>query len=171
MPRGNTNLPRIYISHQRNDASYAAKALYQALKNHYGRKCIFPKLDSMHAGKVLNPQVDQMAAKCEIMLLLIGDRFLSPDTRTQSAVGGLNDLVATAIRSTVRSNIPILPVLIGDVEMPTEELLPVECKQLVSNVPVRFQSNRNFREDVEKLFERIDDIVPAKQSRLLGWFR
>jgi hypothetical protein len=164
-------VPKIYISHQREDTSYAAKALYQALTNHYGRKYVFPKLDTTHAGKVLSPQVERMAAKCDIMLVLIGDRFLKPGSRKKSADSRLDDLIATAIRSAVRCNMPILTVLVGEIEMPTEDLLPVERAQLASDVPVRFRPKGHFRDDVEKLFERIDTTLPPKNSGLLGWLR
>jgi len=91
-----------------------------------------------------------------VLVLLV---LLKSSSRAQLTASRLTDLVATTIPSAVRCNIPILTVLTGDAEIPTEDSLPVELMRLASNVPARFWRKGNFREQVERLFEWIDATV------------
>ena len=72
------NLPgRIFMSYRREDTAYPAGWLYERLVGHFARSQIFKDIDSIELGDDFFERITTEVGSCDVLLALIGDRWLT----------------------------------------------------------------------------------------------
>ena len=71
------NLGRIFISYRREDTEFAAALLFDRLVEHFGEGQVFKDIDTIQAGEDFGEVIRAAVASCDVMLVLIGDRWLT----------------------------------------------------------------------------------------------
>ena len=62
-------------------------------------------------------------------------------------------------RSRVRSYAdPLIPVLVGGAEMPTEDALPESLRKLATRNAIHVRPNPDFRPDMARLIEGLEEL-------------
>jgi hypothetical protein len=147
-------MAKVFISYRRDDSQWPADRLYEALKSHIKNpdRDVFIDVDDIPLGVDFRTHLDSKVAQCEVLLALIGPRWL--DARSDD--GGTrrlddpNDFVRIEIASALRRGVPVVPVLLDGTPIPQAETLPEDLKALSwrNGVEVRRLS---FESDVQRL--------------------
>ncbi len=160
----------IFISYRRSDiGSYAAGRLYDALGRRFGREHVFMDIDSLkgHAGLDFSRALDQAVTTCDVMLALIGPEWLAAvDDQGTRRLDDPEDWIRREIATALaRSDIRVIPVLMGETSMPRSEQLPESLKPLARRQSVEVSEHR-WDYDVEQLIDNVLGPLVRKPTRL-----
>ena len=158
------DLGRIFISYRREDTAYPAAWLFDRLVAHFGEGQVFKDIDTIQPGDDFAEVIGSAIASCDVLLALIGDRWLTTtDENEQRRLDRPDDLVRLEIQAALDRNIRVIPVLAGGAPMPRAEELP-EClaklpgKQGFELSPARFDS------DMARLLTALDRILSEETA-------
>jgi hypothetical protein len=156
---------KIFISYRRDDSRYQARMIYEAFVRGLPRENVFMDIDTIPLGvnfvKVLESWVEQ----CEVLLVLIGaDWVNSTDPKTgKRRLDNPRDFVRVEIRGALTRDIPVVPVLLDDAEIPDETQLPEDIRGLLHR-NAEFVEYRTFDADVQRLIKKLGVSGSAKQA-------
>jgi hypothetical protein len=150
----------IFLSYRRDDASTYAPRLYDSLSDRFGQKRVFMDIDSLEIGKDYADAINETLARCDVLLALIGRRWLmATDEAGSRRLENPEDLVRLEIEAALaRKNVRVVPVLVGGAPMPQREQLPGELVGLIRRNGFKLSSNR-WDADVSAMIERLERIA------------
>jgi TonB family protein len=154
----------IFISYRRKDDPYAARGINDALVKQFGRENVYFDLDALLAGLDWREQIDRMVAQCDVMLVVIGDRWIQPDETGRSRLESADDLVRVEVSSALTRNIPVIPVLVGNADIPSEDVLPDDLTSLHYRQYVEVRATSRFNAEIQTLIRNIRAVVPQVPS-------
>ena len=158
---------KIFISYRRNDDPYAARSINDALCKQFGKRNVYFDLDAIQAGLDFRQQVDDMVAQCDVMLVVIGDKWLQLDESGRSRLEDTDDLVSLEVSIALKRDIPVIPVLVGSATIPAEDILPEATSSLVFRQAIEVRATTNFDAQIDKLISSIEAVAPSGHSKLL----
>jgi PDZ domain-containing protein/TIR domain-containing protein len=127
-------MPGIFISYRRDDASWPADRLYQALSTFVDDPAdsLFIDIEKVPFGVDFVKHIAEQVARCDVMLVLIGPSWLSAP---HSSTGGRrvddpNDYVRIEIRLALKGGLRVIPILLDGARMPRAEQLPADIRAL-----------------------------------------
>jgi hypothetical protein len=158
------DLGRIFISYRREDTAFPAAWLFDRLVAHFGEGQVFKDIDTIQPGDDFAGVIGSAVASCDVLLVLIGDRWLTiTDENEQRRLDRPDDLVRLEIQAALDRNIRVIPILVGKAMMPHAAELP-EClaklpdKQAFELGPARFDS------DIARLLTALDRILSEEAA-------
>jgi TIR domain len=91
---------RVFISYRREDAAYAAGWLFDRLAEQFGADQVFKDVDSIPPGDDFVEVITAAVASCNVMLVLIGDRWLTlTDEQGRPRLDNSDDFVRLEIEA------------------------------------------------------------------------
>jgi hypothetical protein len=148
--------PKVFLCYRREDTQDAAGRLHDRLVDTYGRGSIFMDIDSVPLGTDFVDYVSKEIGRCRAVIVMIGRQWLKiRDRRRRRRLDNPDDLVRAEIAAALRQNIPVIPVLVQDAEMPFGEELPEDIRPLVRRNGIALSHTR-WRTDVERLMKELD---------------
>lgn len=157
-------MTKIFISHRRKDKGYAARGINDALSRKFGKLNVYFDLDSILVGLDWRKQIDEMVAKCDVMIVVIGDDWLEVRESGRSRLADEDDLVHFEVSTALKRDIPVIPVLVGNASIPDKEKLPDALKPLHYRQAVEVRDDANFNAHIEKLLIGIEVVAPDKDD-------
>lgn len=154
------NLGRIFISYRRSDSADVTGRIYDCLVDEFGRDPIFKDVDSIPLGVDFKAYLDRKIRECKVVLAIIGDHWL--DARDEAGRRRLDDpadFVRIEIEAALESGIPVIPLLVCGVKMPTEKDLPPDLRQLVYKNGIPIRPDPDFHHDMERLIAALNKYV------------
>ena len=143
--------PRLFISYRRDDSAGHAGRLFDRLAERFGPKQVFRDIDTLAAGQDFVRAVRDSINQCDVLLVLIGTRWLSAtDGEGRWRLADDNDLVRLEIASALARNLRVIPVLLQGAAMPKAKDLPAEMAALVQRNAVEIRDT-SFERDVDHL--------------------
>lgn len=156
----------IFINYRRNDAPGAAGRLYDHLAKIFPRHDLFIDVDAIKAGQDFVQQLDAQVSRCDVMLAIIGPRWLSPiDDKGRRRLDEDTDYVRIEIASALKRNIPVIPVLFEGASMPSEDDLPGDIKSLARRHALELRHTR-FAADADAIAAALENTLPQRRR---GW--
>jgi len=123
---------RIFISYRRDDSAFPAGWLYDRLCAHLGSEQVFKDVDSIDPGDDFFRVVEDAVGSCQVLLALIGDRWLDiTDETGHRRLDKPDDFVRLEIEAALRRDVRVVPVLVGRAPMPRSEQLPDSLRGLI----------------------------------------
>ena len=148
---------KIFINYRRGDDASAAHALVGRLEQAFAPEQLFMDVDNIEPGldfvRVLNDQV----AQCDVLISIIGKNWL--DARDEDGARRLDnpdDFVRIEIETALRQDKRVIPVLVGQAQMPRPDDLPDTLRPLARRNAVRLTHER-FRSDAQGLIRALQD--------------
>jgi hypothetical protein len=157
---------RIFISYRRNDAPFAAGRLKDRLEERFPTASIFMDVEAIEPGADFPTSIDEAVGSCDVLLALIGTRWLTLISRDEPAncqIGDQEDFVALEIATALTRNIPVIPILIDGASMPRQGDLPKMLIGLARRNAVRLD-HETFRSDIERILPAIERTITAEQD-------
>lgn len=151
--------PRIFLNYRREDTRGYAGRLYDRLSHRFGEDQILRDVDAIPPGIDYVEQIDQLVRQCDLMLVLIGETWLS----VQGAGGRRRlhepgDLVSLEIAAGLERGIPVIPVLIQGARMPDEDELPDRIRSLARRNALEM-SDSHWNHDYQRLTWAIEELT------------
>jgi hypothetical protein len=151
----------IFISYRREDAEGQAGRLFDDLTAHFGRDAVFMDVAGIKKGMDFRRIIDEHVTSCGVLLVIIGKRWLSvTDGKGKRRLDDANDFVRLETAAALSRDIPVVPVLVQDAVMPTEQDLPDVLKNLAFRNGTELTHAR-WDSDVKLL---IEDLRPYLET-------
>jgi len=161
---------KIFINYRRSDCGGYAIALNNELRKHFGEESVFLDVGgSITLGSSFDVEIFETIKLCDTLLVLIGEKWLTiADENGRRRIDDKNDYVKLEIATAIEHNIRIIPVLINDTKMPSEEALPDNIKPLAKKQAIGIRHG-NFYSDMDmlvsglelgKVFDKIAETDP-----------
>ena len=123
-------------------------------------------VDSIEPGADFVQVLEEAVAACDVLLAVIGPQWLNiQDENGSRRLDQWNDFVRIEIASALRQNKLVIPVLVGQAQMPTPKDLPDELALLARRNAIELH-HRHFARDVEKLMNAIRKIELSEKGLL-----
>ncbi len=154
-------MPKISISYRRADSEAMTGRIFDRLIAHYGKDAIFRDIDDIPLGIDFRQHINETLLKTNILLAIVGPEWLGrrgeADRMAEEA-----DPVRVEIETALRRRVPIIPVLIGNTKMPTDEQLPPGMKDFAFRNAVKVDTGLDFDYHMDRLIRAMDVIFEKK---------
>lgn len=150
----------IFISYRRTDSDIAGR-IADRLLGEFGSDGVFLDVDNIPIGRDFRVVIDQAMSRSDCLVMVIGPGWISASERNEGAAGNLRseaDFVRLEVQSALQSEIPIIPVLVGDVQMPAPNSLPEDISKVAYINGTAVRSGRDFQTDIEHLITALRSI-------------
>jgi hypothetical protein len=154
-------LSKIFICYRREDSGPAAGRIYDRLEGHFERGQVFMDVDDIPLGVDFRDWLDRQIRQCDLVLVVMGRHWLTAeDANGQRRLDAPRDFVRTEIEIALERNIPLIPVLLDDAQMPDEAALPASIAPLAyRNAATVHAAGGYFRGDMEHLIRGIEWLL------------
>jgi hypothetical protein len=169
----------IFISYRRDDSAGYTRAIYDQLVKRFSKDRIFMDVDAIEPGLPFDEVINHAVGRCEILLAMIGKRWMEQQTGVGPRINDPQDFVRIEIAAALSRNIRVIPVLLDGAIMPSEEALPEPLRSLARRNAIEV-SNSRFNSDVSRLVEAVSKVlgeadapsspqVPRSRRSILYW--
>ena len=143
-------MPKIAISYRRTDSD-ATGRIYDRLVQRYGEESIFRDIDWIPLGADFRKAVDEAIGDADLLIAIVGLQWRGSNEDGTARISQPNDLVRVEIKTALKRNVPLIPVLVGGASMPIVTDLPDSIREFSFRNAATVDSGRNFNTDVERL--------------------
>lgn len=147
----------VFISYRREDAAASAGRLYDRLVARYGKRRVFRDVDAIPLATDFRQQIAAAMNSCDALIAVIGRDWLSvTDDSGRPRIQDPRDWVSVEIATAFRMGKVVIPILVEEARMPSEEALPEPLKQL-SYISALQVSDQRLDYDVGLLTRTIEE--------------
>ena len=172
-PSGMSGAPsRIFINYRRQDTPWPARELYNVLAGRFGDERVFKDVDTIEPGDDFVERITAAVDACDVLLALIGPRWLEPAEATgQPRLDDPDDFVRLEIATALDHGVRVIPILVDGAVMPSaEQLQPSGLQELARRQAIAIDPN-SF--DTHRLLatltrRRPQEPQPPAQTEHLG---
>ena len=155
---------KIFIDYRRDDDPGSAQALFARLEQAFPPEQLFIDVDSIEPGldfvRVLNDQV----AQCDVLVAVIGRDWIDArDSTGGRRLDNPGDFVRIEIESALAQDKRVIPVLVGQAEMPRPDQLPETLRSFARRNAVRLTHER-FRADAQGLITALQRVLKSAED-------
>lgn len=156
----------VFINYRRQTDSGIAGRIYDSLSRALPGVSIFMDVDKLSPGEDFEVGLQKNLESCKVLLAIIGPQWATMvDSRGQRRLDNPDDFVRKEIGTALAKNVRVIPVLIGDAEIPDVASLPPDLKPLAKRQAMEIRHER-FNDDVDALAQAIASIAPgARRTR------
>ena len=143
----------IFISYRRSDSAGHTGRLADDLGNHLDHQALFRDIEAIEAGVDFVHALEKAVSACTVMLVIIGPTWASAVTADgQKRLFQPGDFVRMEIEAALGRDIRVIPVLVGDAQMPGPADVPESMAALLRRNAYSI-SDRRWQYDVTQLVD------------------
>ena len=154
----------IFISYRRDDSAGHTGRLYDRLAAHFGDDQVFMDIDQIEPGEDFVQIIEEAVGSCEILIAVIGRRWLTAGDETSRRLDNPNDFVRLEIAAALERDVRVIPVLVAGATMPGPQDLPAELAKLSRRNAVEL-SDLRWNHDIKQLIEVLDKLFARAEAR------
>lgn len=156
---------KIFINYRRGDDAGHTGRLFDRLQDVFPPEQLFLDVDNIAPGLDFVRVLNERVADCDIVLAVIGKGWLdSRDAAGNRRLEDPDDFVRIEITSALNQGKRVIPVLVGEAQMPRPEDLPEALQPLTRRNAVRLTHER-FRADTQGLIKAIQQGLAEIDAR------
>lgn len=156
--------PAIFISFRTDDEPFAATLIDHTLSDRFGADQVFRSSRSIRAGDDFDTVIRTVLRRCDVLLAVIGPRWLSAaDGTGRRRLHQRDDWVRREIRTALREGTRVVPVLLNGAARPRVEDLPADLADLARKQTLRL-AHRHAPQDLDHLVEQLTGLVPELRA-------
>jgi hypothetical protein len=158
---------KIFLSYRREDSADIAGRIFDHLERRFGRGRLFLDVDAIPYGDDFRRRINEALDQTGVLLAIIGDRWLDAAGRAANSrrLDDPNDYVSIEISSALERGITVVPVLVGEAQMPSAADLPARLAELSYRNAAEVRSGRDFSFQIDRLIEAVADQLAVPQQR------
>jgi len=149
----------IFLSYRRDDSAGFAGRLADALELTFGTGSVFRDVDDIRPGDDFVHTIESHLSSVNAVLVMIGPQWLAVGADQRRRLDATDDFVRLEIQAALQSGKPLIPLLVGGANMPSEVDLPPPLAALARRQAVVL-SDSTWRGDVERLVASLQSTVP-----------
>ena len=157
-------MPRVVISYRRSDSAAIAGRIADQLKARFGEDSVFMDIDNIPLGVDYRVHIKGELLKSEILIVVIGPRWLAPDPDGTRRIHNEADPVRVEIETALREQVPVIPVLVEEAIMPTVKDLPESLHGFAFLNAAEVDIGRDFRHHVDCLGHALNSLSDRKRT-------
>ncbi len=160
----------IFISYRRTDSGETAGRLYDHLIAHFGKDRVFKDVDSIPLGVDFRQHLNHSVGRCDVLLAIVGRNWMVEGENKQPRLNEPTDHLRLELEAALQRGIPVIPVLVQGMSLPSEAELPTSLAPLAYRQSLPVRPDPDFRSDVDRLIRGIEELfatlgVPEPQDR------
>lgn len=159
---------KIFLSYRRDDTGGRAGRLFDLLATRFGARNVFHDVTAIAPGLDFERQVEAAIATSDVMLVVIGPRWIDIDADSGRRIDRADDPVRQEVQRALASTIPVVPVLVEGAVLPMATELPDDIASLATRQSVTLRDN-SWHDDVEHLIRRLEGDHRIATSRRPRW--
>jgi len=160
--------PKVFLNYRRDDSAAYAGRIEDRLRQAFGPNLLFMDVDNIPLGMNFAKVLDDEIAKCDILLALIGHKWLSSqDDEGKRRLDKPDDFVRIEIATALRRNIRVIPILLDGSTVPKADELPEELKELALRAGLEIR-HVSFHSDMNRLIRRLKAPYRPENVRLVA---
>ena len=160
-PWKKSNSEKIFINYRREDSAGFAGRLSDTLAAYFGRDRVFRDVTDIDYGDDFEQVIDQKLSESGAVVVVIGDKWSSvTNAEGKRRLDDPADYVSREISAALQSAVPVVPVLIGDANMPRTDELPENLGELTRRNAMTITDER-WDFDVTRLAKVLAIDVPG----------
>jgi hypothetical protein len=154
--RAAKGLNKIFISYRREDTPDAAGRIYDRLLRDFSSEYVFKDVDSIPYGLDFPNYLAGVIEQCAVCLVIIGRSWLSvTNEQGMRRLDSPDDFVRIEVESALKRDIPVIPLLVQNAQMPKASELPESLSGLCRRNGTPIQGDPNFHSDMDRLINRL----------------
>jgi formylglycine-generating enzyme required for sulfatase activity len=163
MPQAPNQFSGIFISYRRDDSAGHAGRLFDRLTAHFGDDQIFMDIDHIEPGEDFVQVIEEAVGSCEILIAVIGQRWLASTDGTSRRLDNPNDFVRLEIAAALNRDIHVIPVLVHGASMSGAQDLPDDLAGLARRNAFEV-SDLRWKRDVDRLIRTLERILTKQRE-------
>lgn len=164
-PWKNSSSEKIFINYRRDDAVGFAGRLSDTLADYFGRDRVFRDVTDIDYGHDFEQVIDEKLSESGAVVVLIGDKWSSvTNEEGKRRLDDPADYVSREISAALQSAVPVVPVLIGNANMPRKDELPEKLGELTRRNAMTITDER-WDFDVARLAKVLAIDVPGSVAQ------
>lgn len=158
---------KLFLSYRRGDSAYITGRLNDALVSRYGKNQVFMDVKSLMPGVDYKHELLEFERKCDAVLVVIGDQWLDAfDEAGNRRLEKQDDFVRIEIETSLKANVPVIPILLQDMKLPPVEQLPTSITELVAKQAVAIRPDPDFDHDIAQLIKTLEGVKAEQKESL-----
>jgi hypothetical protein len=153
------SMVKIFISYRRDDSAYVAAAINERLSDRFGSDAVFFDIDKIPLGRDFRTYIADQVGQCNVVLAVIADQWLTTSPAGARRLDAPTDYVRVELESALAHGKTVVPVLVGNAEMPSADELPESLKDLPFLNAAEVRPGRDLAAHIERLLEGVVSIV------------
>jgi len=150
---------KIFINYRRGDDPGHTGRLFDRLQDVFEPGQLFLDVDNIAPGLDFVRVLNERVAECDVVLAVIGKSWIDArDTTGARRLDDPDDFVRIEIVSALNQDKRVIPVLVGEAQMPRADELPDALRPLARRNAVRLTHER-FRADVQGLVKALQQAL------------
>jgi len=149
----------IAISYRREDSLPVTGRLYDRLQAEFGRGNVFMDFDSIPYGVDFRDHIKQMIDRSKVLIAMIGPDWVGRRRHRGRRIDEPTDFVRLEIGYALERKLPIIPILVGNTQMPRSEELPKDIEALAFRNGLTLDAGIDFHHHAERLVGAINRIL------------
>jgi hypothetical protein len=155
----------IFISYRRHDCGMIAPFIQSSLEARLPDTRVFIDFDSIQGGSEFPKRIRKAIAHCDALLVMIGTQWLTAtDDQGRRRLDREDDWVRMEIEVALDLDLPIIPLLVGEVKMPVQQDLPPSLRPLATRHALKLRPGGDSRPDLERLIGCLEGILVSEPS-------
>src|SRR3954466_8020029 len=151
--------PKVFISYRRGGTAGHSGRLYDVMSNRFGDSHVFMDVDIPPGVDFVN-RITEAVGDCHVLLVIMGPQWATisngwPLPRIFDPGDFVRLEVETGLK---RSDVAVIPVLVGGAKMPGPEALPAPLRTLTRRNAIELSDTR-WRYDVDRLLAALDGLL------------
>jgi hypothetical protein len=135
----------IFISYRRGDSEDIVERLYERLASIFGPEAIL----NLHPRFAGDPPSD--VSKSRVFVCMIGEQWVGSSGATGRLIDDPDDPVRQGIEVAIRDDMPIVPVLVGGMRIPSSEFFSGSMSHFVQLYFLQIRRDPHFESDMERV--------------------
>lgn len=149
----------MFISYRRKDTATIARRVYDVLEKEFGRGSVFMDIHTIAGGEDFRVRLEAALKKCHVLLALIGPRWMEGER-----LHNPDDFVRLEIERALSRGLPVIPLLIDGVNMPSVDNLPPSIAPLTQQQALPIESGRGFPSHMDRLVRDLKRLLGTRLS-------
>jgi hypothetical protein len=152
----------VFISYRREDSPGHAGRIFDNLRARLGSDVVFMDVHAIDAGVDFAEALEDAVGSCDALLAIIGPSWISAtDVDGRKRLDDPRDFVRIEIGGALKRNVRVVPVLVENADMPTQDDLPDEIKPLTRLNAVAMRDSR-WDADIDALVRSVERLITPR---------
>jgi hypothetical protein len=150
----------LFLSYRRGLSVAFAERIYDHLYAVFGEGKIFFDVDTIPPGEDFRRVIENQIRSCKVLLIVIGpDTINATDSAGSRRIDQPNDYIGIELKAALAHQVPVLPALIDNAQMPSPDELPIELRDFAFRQALRVRPSPDFRRDMERLIQYLEQYL------------
>ena len=149
------SVPAIMVSYRRDDSEAITGRIFDRLTSSFGKDAVFRDIDNIPVGVDFREYISGVLVQTDVLVVVIGRRWLGRSRAGTTRIENELDLVRIEVETALQQQLPVIPVLVGNAQMPSVAELPDSIKPLASRNAIRVDAGQDFENHIGRLIRGI----------------